>query len=589
LLPVAKRRLLHLQKRLAAGRVAGLSAITPLGSSNDNVSHLRYQAVWVQRGSSPWLRRYIHLQEHAPRIGYSPINSGLNGEKTFSGESDNAMDGQVELPAMTEGAAPSVRTRRRKKHSSLLWMGVIALLAAIAGGGWYGWKTWYATDATRERVATATVQRGDLEDAVTATGTLQPRDFVDVGTQVSGQLKVLKVAIGDTVKAGDLLAEIDPTVFQARVDADRAQLRNQQAQLADKKSQLALAELQQARQRGLMSENATTAEAVQSAEAAVRSLMAQIDAIRAQMEQSESSLRGDEANLNYTKIYAPMAGTVASIAAKQGQTLNANQQAPVVLRIADLSVMTVQAQVSEADVPKLKTGMEVYFTTLGGDSRRWYGTLRQINPTPTVVNNVVLYDALFDVPNTTRELMTQMTAQVFFLAASAKDAVFVPLAALRPTGGGGRRRGAEGKEGERRARGEGRRGGGDVVAESSVAGSGEAKAGESKAGESKNSGNREAKAGGGREGKGAGARSGRPTDAGPASDPRAQFANGRATVRIVNEDGSVEEREVRVGMMNRVSAQILEGLEPGQQVQIGARSPAAAAKGAGAPKFTPRI
>ena len=154
----------------------------------------------------------------------------------------------------------------------------------------------------------------------------------------------------------------------------------------------------------------------------------------------ESTLRGDEANLGYTKIYAPIAGTVVSQAAKQGQTLNANQQAPIVMRIADLSTMTVQAQVSEADVPKLRVGMDVYFTTLGGDNRRFYGKLRQIPPTPTVVNNVVLYDALFDVANPNQALMTQMTAQVFFVAASAKDAVLVPLAALRAVAAARRRR-----------------------------------------------------------------------------------------------------------------------------------------------------
>ena len=397
---------------------------------------------------------------------------------------------------------------------------LLLVLSVLGAGGWYGWKTWYAPDAARERVTTAAVQRGDLEDAITATGTLQPRDFVDVGTQVSGQLKVLRVAVGATVKAGDLLAEIDPTVFQSRVDADQAQLRNQQAQLADKQSQLALAELQQERQRGLMSENATTAEALQGAEAAVRSLTAQIASIRAQMQQTESSLRGDEANLSYTKIYAPMTGTVASLPAKQGQTLNANQQAPTLLRVADLSIMTVQAQVSEADIPKLTPGMEVYFTTLGGDGRRWYGKLRQINPTPAIVNNVVLYDALFDVPNTTGELMTQMTAQVFFIAASAKDALYVPITALRPAGGEGRRR------------------------------------------------------------------------AGPGADPRGLFAGGRAMVRVAREDGSFEERQVKVGMMNRVSAQILEGLEAFEQVQTNARgsgASGAAQKGAGAPKFAPRL
>ena len=498
-------------------------------------------------------------------------------------ESGNVwMNGQVDISAMPGEVAgqSSPRLRRRKKRSPLAWIIALLVVAVLCGGGWYAWKTGYATDSTRERVATATVQRGDLEDAITATGTLQPRDYVDVGTQVSGQLKVLKAAIGDTVKAGDLLAEIDPTVFQSRVDADRAQYRNQQAQLADKQSQLALAELQQARQRGLMKENATTEDALQSAEAAVKSLTAQIDAIRAQMQQTESSLRGDEANLNYTKIYAPIAGTVASIAAKQGQTLNANQQAPIVLRVADLSVMTVQAQVSEADVPKLKTGMEVYFTTLGGDTRRWYGSLRQINPTPNVVNNVVLYDALFDVPNTTGELMTQMTAQVFFIAASARDAVFVPITALRQAAGG-RRGGAKGD----RPQSEDAK---PADAKDGVAKSRNGKGAAPRAGGEPASENTAAKKGGS-DSKGPASRPGRAGEGTAATDPRAQYTNGRAMVRIAKEDGTFEDREVRVGMMNRVSAQILEGLEPGEQVQLGVRGAGGAGKSGGAAKFTPRI
>jgi macrolide-specific efflux system membrane fusion protein len=476
------------------------------------------------------------------------------------------MDSNIDRPALPGEVGAPPKARRRRKRSTLGLSIALVLAAALAGGGWFAWKTWSGQNAASERVVTAVAQRGDLEDAITATGTLQPRDFVDVGTQVSGQLKVLHVAIGDHVKAGDLLAEIDPTVFQSRVDADQAQLRNQRAQLADKQSQLALAELLQARQRGLMAENATTTENLQNAEAAVLSLVAQIDAIRAQIQQTESSLRGDEANLSYTKIYAPMPGTIASLPAKQGQTLNANQQAPTILRVADLSIMTVQAQVSEADVPKLTLGMEVYFTTLGGDGRRWYGKLRQINPTPAIVNNVVLYDALFDVTNTTGELMTQMTAQVFFIAASAKDAVYVPITALRPIGGEGRRRGGGG----------GKR---DI-----------AKAGNSKAESEKTE--RPAEKQAGSEAKGSAARPGRPGEAGVGVDPRSLYASGRALLRVVKEDGTIEEREVKVGMMSRVSAQVLEGIEPGEQVQVVARgsgAPGGAQKGQGAPKFAPRI
>ena len=414
----------------------------------------------------------------------------------------NPAQANPDVPPARPVRAPS-RTRRLGPVAL-----VLAACAVLAGGGYYAWQTWFAQDGSANSLLTAVVTRGNLEDTVTATGTLQPKNFVDVGTQVSGQLKKVLVDIGAVVKTGQLLAEIDPSVYQAKVDGDRAQLLNQRAQLADKQAQLALADLQLTRQQNLTREDATTADALQSAEATRKSALAQLDSIKAQMQQTESSLRGDEASLGYTKIYAPIAGTVVSQAAKQGQTLNANQQAPIIMRIADLSTMTVQAQVSEADVPKLHVGMDVYFTTLGGDNRRFYGKLRQIPPTPTVVNNVVLYDALFDVENPNQALMTQMTAQVFFVASSAKDTVLVPLTALRPVAAEGRTRGP-------RASG---------------------------------------------------------------ADPRNQFANGRALVSVVDTDGNVADREVKVGVMNRVSAQIVAGLEPGEKVVIGTRTPAPAAR-----------
>jgi len=417
---------------------------------------------------------------------------------------------------------------------SARWALALGACVLLAGGGYYAWRTAVGGDGASDGVLTAAARRGDLEDAVTATGTLQPKDFVDVGTQVSGQLKKLHVEVGAVVKAGQLLAEIDPSVYQAKVDGDRAQLQNQRAQLADREAQLALARLQLTRQKNLDRENATTTEALQGAAASQQSAQAQVDAIRAQIKQTESTLRGDEANLGYTKIHAPIAGTVVSQAAKQGQTLNANQQAPIVMRIANLATMTVQAQVSEADVPKLRIGMDVYFTTLGGSTRRYYGKLRQIPPTPTVVNNVVLYDALFDVENPKQALMTQMTAQVFFVVASAKDAVLVPLAALRPAA-------AEGKPRAPRA-----------------------------------AGAATARKGGSERASGA--------------DPRSQYARGRALVSVVGADGkTTTDREVRVGVMNRVSAQILSGLEPGENVVIGTRGPAAVAKSSARSALTPRV
>ena len=369
-----------------------------------------------------------------------------------------------------------------------------AAVAALLGGAY--WLAWAKPSERGHPQAAALVQKGDLEDTVSATGTLQPRDYVDVGTQVSGQIKRLHVEIGDAVDKGQLLAEIDSTVYLSRVEGTQAQLRHQQAQLAERQANLRLAEQKAQRQANMMREQATTAEAVQVAQAELAAAKAQISSLRAQIQQTQSTLRGDRANLEYTKIYAPMAGTVVTQVAKEGQTLNANQSAPIVLRIADLSSMTVQTQVSEADVSRLRLGMPVYFTTLGDQGKRWYGELRQINPTPEVLNNVVLYNALFDVPNADGTLMTQMTAQVFFVVAEAKDAVLVPLNALD-----------------------------------------------------------------------------------------------RNTVRVVREDGSIEHREVQIGTRNRVMAQILSGLEPGERVATSERAPqgARAASAARTPRMGPRL
>jgi macrolide-specific efflux system membrane fusion protein len=473
------------------------------------------------------------------------------------------MTAAIETPVDTKTQAPSaspLRSRMTRMGRPALILAACALLA----GGYFAWQTWFAQDASAAALVTAVATRGNLEDTVTATGTLQPKEFVDVGTQVSGQLKKLLVDIGAVVKAGQLLAEIDPSVYQAKVDGDRAQLLNQQAQLADKQAQFALAELQLKRQQNMMREDATTADALQSAEATRKSAAAQQDALKAQMQQTESTLRGDEANLGYTKIYAPIAGTVVSQAAKQGQTLNANQQAPIVMRIANLSTMTVQAQVSEADVPKLRIGMDVYFTTLGGDNRRFYGKLRQIPPTPTVVNNVVLYDALFEVANPDQVLMTQMTAQVFFVAASARNAVLVPLTALRPVAAEERPRapkasGAEAAESKAAAPG----GATERVPGTAPEGGAQSAPGAARTGGAESSPGG-ARTGGARRASGA--------------DARNQFANGRALVSVVAADGKIAEREVKVGVMNRVSAQIVAGLEPGEKVVIGTKAPAAAAR-----------
>ena len=412
---------------------------------------------------------------------------------------------------------------------------LLILVPALLAGAWYAWPQVFGKRDPLTGYQFSTVQRGDIEDVVTATGTLQPRDYVDVGAQVSGQLRKIHVEVGDTVNAGDLLAEIDPTVYRARVDASRAQLKNLRAQLKDREAQLALAQIQLRRQRALMAEDATTTESLQTAEASAKSAEAQLEAVRAQIEQIESTLRGDEASLQYARILSPMAGTVVSITARQGQTLNTNQQAPVVMRIADLSTMTVQTQVSEADVSRLKLGMEAYFTTLGGSGKRWQGKLEKIEPTPTVTNNVVLYNALFDVLNPDGLLMTQMTAQVFFIVSQARDVLLVPMAAL--------------SQGAPRA----------PQPSPSAA---------------------PANANGAGRGMGAGAGQGRSGGVAAAgTGPR------QGTVKVADERGGVQERKVELGVANRVQAQVLSGLAEGERVVSGL----VVGAGGGRPQMTPRL
>ena len=315
-----------------------------------------------------------------------------------------------------------------------LLVGIPAVLLVGAVAAWGYLRDEASADPG---LATAEVTRGEIEDTVTALGTLQPLQYVDVGVQVSGQLRKIHVAIGDQVRQGDLLAEIDPRIYEARVQADRATLASLEAQRAERQAQRTLAERQYGRQKGLLQANATSREAFEGAEAALEVAKAQIAALNAQITHAQSTLEGDETNLGYTKIYAPMSGTVVSLEARQGQTLNSSQQTPIVLRLADLDTMTVRTQVSEADVNRLAPGMPVYFNTLGQPERQWSGTLRQVLPTPEVVNNVVLYNALFDVPNPDQVLMSQMTAQVFFVLERTADALLAPMAALGPVTGHG--------------------------------------------------------------------------------------------------------------------------------------------------------
>lgn len=338
--------------------------------------------------------------------------------------------------------------RPRQTRRALLFTLCLLLVCALIA--------WSFLTPGREAYDTVPVTRGDIESSVTALGTLQPQQYVDVGAQASGQINTLHVDVGDEVKEGQLLVEIDPATQTANIDASRFAIENLKAQLQEQSALHDLAKLKYQRQQHLARGGATREEDVQSAQAEVRTTQARIDMFQAQIRQAQASLRSDQAELGYTRIYAPMSGTVVMLDARVGQTLNAQQQTPLILRIARLSSMTVWAEVSEADIGAVKPGMHAYFTTLSGGSRRWNSTVRQILPVPPKPLNeigqgggspsgsgksgsarVVLYTVLLDVDNSDQALMPEMTTQVFFVAGQAKNVLLAPIVGLQGSTEGG--------------------------------------------------------------------------------------------------------------------------------------------------------
>ena len=333
--------------------------------------------------------------------------------------------------------------RPRPARRALLVIACLIPFIAVAA--------WQVLPPGRDTLTTVTVTRGSIENSVTALGTLQPRRYVDVGAQASGQIRKIHVEAGDQVEEGQLLVEIDPSTQKAKLDASRYAIENLEAQLQEQKAQHELARQKYQRQQRLTAANATREEDVQTAKAELSATQARVDMFQAQILQAQASLRSDEAELGYTRIYAPMTGTVVAVDARVGQTLNAQQQTPLILRLAKLSPMTVWAEVSEADIGHVKPGMTAYFTTLSGGNRRWTSTVRQILPIPPKPLNetqgsgspnstsksgsgrVVLYTVLLDVDNSDNALMAEMTTQVFFVASQVKDALTAPVAALSGT------------------------------------------------------------------------------------------------------------------------------------------------------------
>jgi macrolide-specific efflux system membrane fusion protein len=334
------------------------------------------------------------------------------------------------VPKLVATVSVAHPTPQKVPHSAALWqrsglwlIGILLVAVAVAFG--YHW----AFGKPNVVYTTATVQRGDIESTVVAAGIVQPVKYVDVGAQTSGMLKSLKVQRGDHVKKNQLLAEIDPALADTALTSSNAALASMTSQRTVKQAALVLAKAQQVRSDALFAALVISASDRDIARATYDAALADVASVSAQMRQATAAVDTGRTNVGYTKITAPMAGEVVSITLLEGQTLNANQSAPNILRIADISTVTVWSQVSEADIVNVKPGQSVYFTVLGS-MRRWTGKVRQVLPTPELINNVVFYDVLFDIPNPEGELKIQMTAQVFIVLAQAKGVLLVPAAAI---------------------------------------------------------------------------------------------------------------------------------------------------------------
>lgn len=296
---------------------------------------------------------------------------------------------------------------------------------------------------------TATAVLADLEQAVLATGTLQAFKQVSVGAQASGQIKSLKVALGDTVKKGQLVAEIDSLTQQNSLRTAEAALANVQAQWLVQKATLKQAQLTYQREKTLLAADASARATFEAADAGLQTAYAQAGAAQSQITQAQIAVSTARLNLGYTQILAPIDGVVVALVAQEGQTVNANQSTPTILKLARLDTVTVKAQISEADVVRVHPGQKVYFTILGAPDKRYTTTLRTVEPAPDSIltdttatastsANAIYYNGLLDVPNPEGLLRISMTAQVNIVLNEAKQVLSIPSAALGDRDGEGR-------------------------------------------------------------------------------------------------------------------------------------------------------
>lgn len=336
-------------------------------------------------------------------------------------------------------------TRRRRR----LLIGGAALLCVPAL-----LYMWLAPRAPPE-LERAAVTRGDIEQVVEATGTLKPSRLVSVGAQVSGRIETLHVKLGDKVKAGDLIAEIDSRTQRNALRSAQAAERSARANRQALSTELAQQELTLRRLRQLGAAQLVARADVDAARAHVDATREQIDALDGEIVQRLTDVDSAQTSLGYTRITAPADGMVLAVVAREGQTVNAVQSAPTIIILGNQDTMTVYAEISEADVVRTALGQEAFFTILGDAGRRYTSTLRDIAPAPESITRedtsslsspalsgnasrtAMYYNGQFDVDNSDGRLRSYMTAQVRIVLGRSRNVLTIPSAALGARGADG--------------------------------------------------------------------------------------------------------------------------------------------------------
>lgn len=284
------------------------------------------------------------------------------------------------------------------------------------------------------RYETNEISKCTITQVVEASGTINPVNTVSVGSTVSGLIKAIYVDYNDVVKKGQLMAQIDPANFIAQVQQNQAQINNARANLSKLQAIADYDRKQYIRYKNLYASNFVAKSELDQTFSTYKSDLAQINAARAQISQYQASLKTAETNLGYTRIIAPVNGTVISREIDLGQPVAASFQAPELFTIAqDLKNMQIEVSVSEADIGKVKEGQDVIYTLDGYPDSEFKGKVTQVRLSPTTVSNVVTYTVIVDVNNEDLKLKPGMTANVSIITNKSEDVLCVPNIALKFT------------------------------------------------------------------------------------------------------------------------------------------------------------